>query len=1223
MPNAALRDTVFVLAAALWACSPASASALNDTGQVDCYDASATSTGTVSGAAPSPEAPGFEAQDCSLGASAADAVGVQVKLGGSSVKGRDYTKISSSGAELPPSAVIGSGPNDWRCTRDNVTGLIWLIGDGDGSGAPRYAYGNSPNIEGDTCGGTVTPCNTAQVLALINQFSVCGGNDWTIPTPAQFESLMAYDNPGDPNDPGNLPNFIDRTWFPDQTNGGVNQFVFWTQAAADTLDPPSQWVADFSFGFMTLAATNSPAYLRLVRQAPAPTTPRFSTSAPGSAGEIVVTDAHTGLMWKQCPQGLAGAACASGTLTSLDWSGALVAAGSESFAGFSDWRLPNIIELASIREYNTAAFGTPALPAAFPGDAAALSQSLWSSTNVPVPTSLAAAMSYQFTGAAAHLFLFKNEQQAVRLVRAGEFLATHAPGGDSAPNAFSFASGSGPVGSLVESVPITIAGLNGPASLKVSGAAQSAYSINGGPWRSLAGAVRNGDSLRLRHQAGAAFGATVTTTLNIGGVSAGFTSTASASAPSAPSNVVAVRGNASASLSFTAPASNGGSAITAYTAISSPAGGTSSCQTPPATACTVSGLINGQSYTFTVTATNSAGTSTPSLASNAITPATVPGAPTSVSATAGIAQATVSFVAPASNGGAAISGYTATSSPQGRTGTCSSSPCTVTGLDNGQSYSFSVTATNSVGTGAASTASSSITTPAVPGAPSAVVAAATGTNGQASVSFSAPASTGGSAILDYTATSSPGGLSATCASSPCTVSGLSSATAYTFAVRARNAVGLGPASTASNSLVLNARPTIAFEPAARTVFPMNHNGGFFILLNANVPDHTLRITDSDTPLSQLTVSVSSSNTALLPSGPDAQADGIYLARLPNDQGLWRATFRPKPNQAGSANLTFTVTDNTGLAASVQATVNFTSENREPKSTLGLRTVRLPANAPAGAYAVPNFLVSATPGEGEEQSQGILHEIMFADDGVDFSASFAPTLDLQGTLRFTLPVGSDLDVFAYWPTDTGPGDRTRCSGNRRFDYLREELAAYWAEIAAWQGGAPVPKRSGPCGRLSPMYLLEFGKTAVDMGVERSAVRLARSAAKGLPAPEITYTVRVTNVGGTDITDARLQVPVPAQLGAVNWTCTINALPCGVASGAGAVSIPLDLLMDDVAEVELTGSLNATATFVTLTPTLQLAPGVEGLVLANGVERIDILTNAHVFRGSFEGAPIPLD
>ena len=85
-----------------------------------------------------------------------------------------------------------------------------------------------------------------------------------------------------------------------------------------------------------------------------------------------------------------------------------------------------------------------------------------------------------------------------------------------------------------------------------------------------------------------------------------------------------------------------------------------------------------------------------------------PGVPTGVTVTGADGQASVAWTMPWS-GGAAISGYTVTATPTDSTlGTittsCASSPCTVTGMTNGATYAFTVTATNSVGVGPASTA---------------------------------------------------------------------------------------------------------------------------------------------------------------------------------------------------------------------------------------------------------------------------------------------------------------------------------------------------------------------------------------------------------------------------------------------------------------------------------------------------------------------------------------
>ncbi|MGL6297217.1 MAG: beta strand repeat-containing protein, partial [Plesiomonas sp.] len=110
-------------------------------------------------------------------------------------------------------------------------------------------------------------------------------------------------------------------------------------------------------------------------------------------------------------------------------------------------------------------------------------------------------------------------------------------------------------------------------------------------------------------------------------------------------------------------------------------------------------------------ATNPAPTVSRTFTVNAV----VPSAPTVGTATAGDTQATVTFSAPANNGGAPIlaGGYTVTANPGNFTGTGSSSPITVTGLTNGVAYTFTVTATNSAGTGVASAASNSVT-PASP-----------------------------------------------------------------------------------------------------------------------------------------------------------------------------------------------------------------------------------------------------------------------------------------------------------------------------------------------------------------------------------------------------------------------------------------------------------------------------------------------------------------------------
>lgn len=272
-----------------------------------------------------------------------------------------------------------------------------------------------------------------------------------------------------------------------------------------------------------------------------------------------------------------------------------------------------------------------------------------------------------------------------------------------------------------------------------------------------------------------------------------FTVQKAATVPGAPTGVSASAGDGQATVTFSAPASNGGAAISSYTVTASPGGATASGSGSP---ITIGGLANGTSYTFTVAATNSAGKGNASSSSNSVTPAasaSVPDAPGNASAVAHDGSAAVSFSAPFANG-AAISSYTVVASPGGATASGSGSPITVSGLSNGTAYTFTVAATNSVGTGGSSAASNAVTPAGVPGSPTGLAAVAG--DGNAVVSFAVPASNG-AAIVSYTVTASPGGASASGNAGPITVSGLANCTSYTFTVTATNSAGTGVASLAS------------------------------------------------------------------------------------------------------------------------------------------------------------------------------------------------------------------------------------------------------------------------------------------------------------------------------------------------------------------------------------------------------------------------------------------
>ncbi len=263
--------------------------------------------------------------------------------------------------------------------------------------------------------------------------------------------------------------------------------------------------------------------------------------------------------------------------------------------------------------------------------------------------------------------------------------------------------------------------------------------------------------------------------------------------PSAPLSVTATPGNGAALVKWSAPAQ--GAPITGYEVTSQPGGRT--CSTTGATSCIVAGLSNGTPYRFTVTATNSVGTGPASSASGPVTPLPVPGRPTAVSGVPGDTSVAVTWTAPGDSGSSPIDGYTVTSSPGGKTCTAGLTPgCTVSQLNDGVPYTFTVTAANSLGAGLPSAPSSAVTPRTHPNPPAGVQAVAS--NGSALVSWGPPPFDGGSPVTSYDVVSTPGGLRChTVGARSCTVSGLTNRVTYTFKVTATNVAGTSGPSAAS------------------------------------------------------------------------------------------------------------------------------------------------------------------------------------------------------------------------------------------------------------------------------------------------------------------------------------------------------------------------------------------------------------------------------------------
>jgi hypothetical protein len=188
-------------------------------------------------------------------------------------------------------------------------------------------------------------------------------------------------------------------------------------------------------------------------------------------------------------------------------------------------------------------------------------------------------------------------------------------------------------------------------------------------------------------------------------------------APGQVTNVTATGGYQSATVSWSAPVGGGATTYTVMPYIgATPQNPVTVTGSPPATSTTVTNLMPGTAYTFTVQASNAYGSGSTSAASNSVTPTgpSSPGAPTNVTASPATTQALVSWAAPNANG-SAITSYTVTpyigsaaqTPVQVNDGSATST--TVLGLTNGTAYTFKVTATNDLGSGPSSGASTAVT----------------------------------------------------------------------------------------------------------------------------------------------------------------------------------------------------------------------------------------------------------------------------------------------------------------------------------------------------------------------------------------------------------------------------------------------------------------------------------------------------------------------------------
>jgi hypothetical protein len=264
---------------------------LGDSGQLECFDAAAAipcpgDAGVACGATP------YCGQDAQYGS---DTTG----------SGERFQRKSGSGEPV---------------VSDSVTGLEW--------------QGCLNGSSGEECAlGSPTPVDWATALELCDALVWNGADDWRLPDPYEVQSLGAY---------GRHSPAVDVVAFPRVTGGYV-----WSSATSSVW--PSQAIGRCTLCGDTAAADKTGArFVRCVRRGAAVVgrAPlRFERRVVG--GDPVVHDGWSGLEWIGCPLGVTTESCA-GAASTFDWAGAVAACEDASWAGHSDWRLPNVVELHSI-----------------------------------------------------------------------------------------------------------------------------------------------------------------------------------------------------------------------------------------------------------------------------------------------------------------------------------------------------------------------------------------------------------------------------------------------------------------------------------------------------------------------------------------------------------------------------------------------------------------------------------------------------------------------------------------------------------------------------------------------------------------------------------------------------------------------------------------------------------------------------------------------------------
>ncbi|HUR67768.1 MAG TPA: fibronectin type III domain-containing protein [Candidatus Thermoplasmatota archaeon] len=586
--------------------------------------------------------------------------------------------------------------------------------------------------------------------------------------------------------------------------------------------------------------------------------------------------------------------------------------------------------------------------------------------------------------------------------------------------------------------------------------------------------------------------------------------------PNPPASLSATAGNAQVSLSWSAPASNGGSAITGYTIYrgTSSGGATFLATIGTNTSFVAAGLTNGQAYFFNVTAINANGQSSSSNEATA-TPSTTAGAPQSLSATKGDTLVQLSWSAPASNGGSAVTSYniyrgTASGATTflATTGGANTT-FVVNSLTNGVAYFFNVTAVNANGQGATS-AEATATPSALPSAPQSF--SATRGNGSVALSWSAPSSNGGSAITGYNVYRGSSSGAATFLATIGTNTSFSdlavtNGNTYFYNVTAVNANGQGASSSeASATPATIPNPPATFTATAGTSVSLSWTAGS-TGGSAITAYQVLRSTSSG---AETTLATIGTNTSYTDANVALGTTYYYTIKATNALGTSNPSVErsatpsstPSAPQSASATrgngsvaLSWSAPSSTGGSAITAYTIyRSTSAGTETfLATIGTNTSYSDATVSNGNTYFYNVTASNANGQGASSSEVSATPATVPNPPATFSATAGSSVSLSWTAGST--GGSAITGYQIWRATSSGAEALFASIGTNTSYTDANVAlgtTYYYTIKAVNAvgtGNPGVERSAtpsstPSAPLSPSATRGNASVALSWSVPSS-------------------------------------------------------------------------------------------------------------------------------------------